>query len=87
MNIQVHIERLILDGIPVQSSQLPALRAAVEKALGDRLMTEGLSPGPSNSAVSEIPGTTFHLSDPTNAGQSGKEIAQAVYNAIGQRGL
>jgi hypothetical protein len=39
-NIQIYIDRLILDGISVPHSQRPLLQAAVEAELG-RLLAEG----------------------------------------------
>ena len=39
MNIRIHIERLILDGLPITHSQGPLVQAAVEAEL-TRLFTE-----------------------------------------------
>ena len=42
MNIRLHIERLILDGLPVNSVQSPQVKAAVEAELTRLLTADGL---------------------------------------------
>lgn len=43
MNIQVHIERLVLEGLPVTSLQGPLIQQAVEKELARLLTAHGLA--------------------------------------------
>ena len=45
MTIHVHIERLVLDGLPVTHAQGPQVRAAVEAELARWLAERGLAPG------------------------------------------
>jgi hypothetical protein len=42
MNINVNIERLVLEGVSVPPSQRPLLQAAVEAELAGLLTAEGL---------------------------------------------
>lgn len=84
MNINVHIERLILDGVSVAPSQRPLLQAALEAELG-RLLTEGnlgveLRSG---GAVHSISTPAIQLSPDGNQNQWGHQIAHAVYRGIG----
>jgi len=44
MNINLHVERLVLDGLPVTRSQGPLLQAAVEAELASLLAKDGLPP-------------------------------------------
>ena len=84
MNINVNIERLILDGISVSHAQRPILQAAVEAELG-RLLTEGGlgSELRSGGAVPSVPSTPIQLLPNGNPTQWGHQIAQSVYRGIG----
>jgi len=84
MNIELHIERLILDGLPIERSQGPHLQAAVEAELTRLLIENGLAaylqtggalPGVRADAMQFKPGNT-----PT---QWGQHIARSVYSGIG----
>lgn len=85
MNIDLHIERLILEGVPLGHSQRPALQAAIEAELVNLLTADGLAPGLlAGGAMPDMRGGSIQLtgeSDPTHLGQ---QIAQAVYGGIGQ---
>jgi hypothetical protein len=84
MNINVHIERLILDGLTLPPGQRPILQAAVAAEL-TRLLTEsGLSPAiQSGGAVSSLPAGNFQLTADNQPNQLGTQVAQAVYGGIG----
>ena len=83
-NIHLHIERLILDGLPIERAQGPHVQAAVEAELS-RLLTEngltadlqagGSMPSVNAAAIQLMPGHS-----PT---QMGTQIAQSVYSGIG----
>jgi hypothetical protein len=84
MNINVHIERLILDGVTVASSQRQLLQAAVEAELGRLLTTKGLAPSlESGGAIPRVSGGSIQLAPENNPMQLGQQIAQAVYQGIG----
>jgi hypothetical protein len=86
MNIRLHIERLVLDGLPVTPAQGPRVKAAIEAELG-RLLSEG---GVSHELVSG--GTVPSVSAPamraprgTSPAQLGTQIAQSVFAGVGKR--
>ena len=85
MNINVHIDRLILDGISISHYQRPLLQAAVEGELARLLAADGLATGLlAGGAMLHVPAGAIQLtgeSDPANLGQ---QIAQAVYGGIGR---
>ncbi len=85
MNINVNIDRLILNGISVPYGQRPLLQAAVETELMRLLTADGPGPGMlEGSSVPHVRGGTVQLrseSDPTHLGQ---QIARAVYGSIGK---
>ena len=84
MNINVNIERLVLEGVSVPPSQRPLLQAAVEAELVRLLTAEGLGAGlRSGGVVPRVPGGTIQLSSESNPTQLGQQIAQAVYGGIG----
>ena len=82
MNINVKIERLVLDGISVPHGQRPLLQAA-EEELARLLAADGLAPGLlAGNAVPYVPAGGIQLtgeSDPTHLGQ---QIAQTVYRGL-----
>ena len=84
MNINVNIERLILDGVSVPHAQRPLLQAAVEAEL-ERLLAEGGvgAEWRSGGAVPSVPATPIQLSPDGNPTQWGHQIAQSVYGGIG----
>lgn len=84
MNINVNIERLVLEGVSVPPSQRPLLQAAVEAELGRLLTAEGLGAGlRSGGVVPRVSAGTIQLSPESNPTQLGQQIAQAVYGGIG----
>jgi hypothetical protein len=85
MSINLHIERLILDGIYFRSASGPAIGAAVEEELG-RLLREG-GVGPSfraGGAWANTPAGMVELGSSQPA-QLGQQIALAVYQGIGKK--
>ncbi len=84
MNINVSIERLVLDGLPVSSAQGSLLGATVETELARLLATGGLEMGlQSGGAWPSVPVSVIQLTASKPA-QLGQQIAQAVYGGIGQ---
>jgi hypothetical protein len=83
-NINIHIERLILDGLPISHSQRPLLQAAVEAELARLLTNDGLSAGlMAGGVMPYVPGGSIQLMSDENPKTLGQQIAQAVYGGIG----
>lgn len=85
MNVNLHIERLILEGIDLDPAQRPILRAAVEAELG-KLLAEG-GVGESLAAGGAVPALKvggFEMRGEGNPAQLGPQIAGAVYGGIGK---
>jgi hypothetical protein len=85
MNVQLHIERLILDGLPVTAAQGPRVKAAMEAEL-TRLLAEGglnreLQQG---GATTRLRADTIRLAPQGSPAQLGRQIAQSVYGGIGK---
>jgi hypothetical protein len=83
-DINIRIDRLVLDGLPVRDRDGPAIRKAVEAELTRLVAAGGLSPG--LAAGGAFPGV--RAGDMTVPGSSpakiGKEIARTVYGGIGK---
>jgi hypothetical protein len=84
MNIQIHIERLVLEGIDVSYVARPTLQMAVEAELTRLLAAGGLAAdlqtGGSHPAIFTCP-IQLTGDGPTHLGQ---QIAQAVYGGLNQ---
>jgi len=85
MNIDVHIERLILDGLPMSQTQGPIVQAAVETELSRLLAERGLAANLQSGSA--LPSVRVEAIPPINGiapGQVGQQIARAVYGGIGK---
>jgi len=84
MKIDLHIERLVLDGLPAGSAQGPAIRAAVQTELARLLGTHGLSAElRSGVALPQIRGGSLDLKTNLKPANLGRAIAQAVFTGVG----
>jgi hypothetical protein len=84
MNVTVHIERLVLDGVGVDAADVPALRRAVEAEI-TRLLGQGRVP-PGLLAGGAVPALrTPELAAPDDASPVawGTRIARAVHGSWG----
>jgi hypothetical protein len=82
--ITVHIERLVLDGIPIGKAQAPALQAAIEAELVRLLAVHGIADEfRSGAALASIRTGTITLSGENKPGGLGRKIARAVHAGIG----
>jgi len=86
MNINVHIERLILDGLPVARHQGPLVQAAVEAELARLLVAEGLASAlkSGGGATPSVPAPGIRFTSASSPTQLGQQIARAVYGGIGK---
>ena len=84
MNININIERLILDGVSVPHTQRPLLQAAVEAELGRLLAVGGLAPNlVAGGAVPRVDAGSMEIANISNYTQMGQQIAHAVYRGMG----
>lgn len=83
MNINVNIERLVLDGISIPHGQRPLLRAAVEEELTRLLAAGGLSSSMMmGGAVPYVPAGAIELSGESNITDLGRQVGRAVYGGL-----
>lgn len=85
MNINLHIERLVLDGIQLSPAQRPLLQAAVEAELTRLLSNGGLNNALQlGGALYSVRTTGIQLANDGSPAFLGEQIAGAVYGGIGQ---
>lgn len=85
MNINLHIDRLILDGLNIPHNQRHLLRASVEAELGRLVMEGGVSPRLTNGgAVPQVNAKGIQPGASNNPVQLGQQIARSVYGGIGK---
>ncbi|GAC1341994.1 MAG: hypothetical protein NVSMB27_00300 [Ktedonobacteraceae bacterium] len=83
MNVTIHIERLILDGVPVPHRHRPQVQAALEEELARLVAADGLAVDVRVSGnLPRLAGGELQL-ETEDAELLGKRIAQAVYTRIG----
>ena len=83
MNINLHIERLILDGLPIEGVDRRSLRLAMETELA-RLLTQGgvtrsLQTG---TALPSVRADSIQLTAQNSPAQLGRQIAGSVHSGI-----
>ena len=85
MNVELHIERLVLDGLPVR----PGDRDALAGTLGDELRllieTGGIPPElTAGGAVPRLTAPPAPVSPATAVSPFGRAIARSVYTSLGR---
>jgi hypothetical protein len=80
-SIELHIEELVLHGLPVTGSQGPVVQAAVETELARLLTEQGLSRS-STEATAHLSASSIQLAKNSQPAHLGHQIAQAVYGSL-----
>lgn len=85
MNINLHIERLVLDDLPIDRHQGNQIRLSVEIEL-TRLFAEQhfASQLTSGFSVPAVMASNIHVDAKPDSAKLGVQIAQSVYGGIGQ---
>lgn len=88
MRIDVRIDRLILEGLPVTGDQGPLVQAAVERELARLLAVDGLSgEARTAGAAPRVNAGGFELREGSHPSRLGQQIARSVYHGIGARAV
>ncbi len=80
MNINIDVEKLILEGVPISPSQARLLQASVAAELERLLANEGLPDNLLSGGV--VPGGAIQRKPGTNLTQMGQQIAQEIYRGM-----
>ena len=85
MNIKLHIERLVLDGLNVGPGQGVQVKAAVEAELARLLTSGGVSEAlQSGGAFYQVRTGGVEVAAEGSPARLGHQIAHAVYGGIGR---
>jgi hypothetical protein len=80
MTIRIHIERLVLEGLPLGHHEGPLVQAAVEAELA-RLMGGG-APPPPGGATARVTAPAISLTPNNSPNHLGQQIARSVHGGI-----
>ena len=81
MNITLHIERLVLDGLPLTHGQSTAVKTALEGELARLLKERGMQ-GVTGGAVPHLSVASIHLSPGAHPTQWARQIAHTLYAGL-----
>lgn len=85
MIINVHIERLVLDGLPVDKRSSSQIQAAVQAKLAELLVADGVSESLQNlGAVHSIRAPGISLYEKALPASVGSSIADAIHGGLEQ---
>ncbi|MGH9906427.1 MAG: hypothetical protein ACRD8U_12695 [Pyrinomonadaceae bacterium] len=83
MRINLHIDRLVLDGLPVTGAQGTAVQLAIQTELGNLLATHGLgSERPTAQTLPYASGEAIQLIRDAGPRQVGTQIAKSVHGSL-----
>jgi hypothetical protein len=84
MNLRVHVERLVLDGVPLEPGGGPPLQEAVETELR-RLLGDGVPPLLLTAgAVPVLRAPSWPLVPDGSPARLGAQLAEALYRSLGR---
>lgn len=83
MNINLQIERLVLDGVSLESHQRPMLKTSLETELGRLLAKNGIASGLQiGGAFNTIQTTSIDIGKINEPSHLARQIARSVYGGI-----
>jgi hypothetical protein len=83
VNINLHIEQLVLDGVFVESHQRPLLKASLETELGRLLAQKGIGSSLQSGGAFKTKRTdAVEIGQTGRPSHFGRKIARSVYGGI-----
>ena len=83
MNITIHIDRLVLDGLPLERSAGSMVQAGLEKELARLLGDHGLQSGwQQGGAVAALSAPSIALGPSAKPFEIGEAVGQAIHHAV-----
>lgn len=84
MNIELHIDRLVLEGLPLESRHGSQLREAIERELHQLLQSHSLAANMQVvQTIRRIQAPAIQFSQSPQLQSLGQQIAQSIYDGIG----
>ena len=82
MKINLHIERLVLEGLPIARTQGPLIQEAVQAELGRLLSQSNSPPKAGGGATPFVQAPGLQLGSKVRPEHLGRQIAESVYTSI-----
>jgi hypothetical protein len=83
VNINLHIDHIVLEGLDISWRERSLLQTAVETELARLIGENGLEPGLlSSGSLAAVAGGSVQLSEQPDPIALGRQIAQAVYGGV-----
>lgn len=82
MRVNVHIERLVLDGLPIAAQQGPMIQEAVQAELAQLLIQSNSLQQARGGATPVIRAPGFQIGGRIISAHLGRQIAESVYSSI-----
>ena len=85
MNINLHIDRLVLDCLPIDHHQSPLIKTTVEAELSRLLTANGLADSLMvGGAMPSVSASGIQVANDSNPARLGQQIGRAIYGGIGK---
>jgi hypothetical protein len=85
MNIVLHIDRIVMDGLALSRAQLPAVRAAMEGELVRLFGTATPEQLGGSRSVERLSAPAFSYGPEQRPAQIGRQVARSVHRSLGSR--
>ena len=85
-SVSLHIERVVIAGLPLAGGQAVALRTAMERELVRLLRRDGVGRTLQGGAVPAVVAPAIQVVSPFRPGEVGRRIARSVHESL-TRGL
>ena len=83
MNINLHIERLVLDGVSIKPHQQHMFKATLETELGRLLTDNGIASGlQTGGAFNAVQAPSIEIGETNEPYHLGLRIARSIYGGI-----
>lgn len=79
--VHLQIERLVLEGFPLNAAQAARLQATVEQELG-RMLTSTRAESWTSGATRQLPATPLHLAPGNSPAVWGRQIARTLFASL-----
>jgi hypothetical protein len=87
MKINLHIERLVLEDVPMSAAEKLAFQAAIRTELTHLLGSSGVSEElRAGMALTHMRAGTVRLNENSGPKKLGTDVAHAIYQAVGHNG-
>ena len=81
-NVSLHIERLVIAGVPLAGSQAVQLQRAMERELVRLLRRDGMGDAIHGGATPTVVTPVVHMSTPLRPAEVGRHIARSVHESL-----